>query len=143
MIRKNSGWKDFLVTLVAFVVIDMAYLSHSVSTIYRPGMGYIGKDKMETSDLVLGFATWVLLAVGCVAFVLPHAKTPTNALYGGALFGFIVYGVYNLTNKATLKQWDTKMMMTDMAWGTFLSGLVAWLIYHWQHNKHKRVTFRR
>ncbi len=35
----------------------------------------------------------------------------------GAAFGLAVYGVYNLTNKATLPGYSWKMVAVDTVWG--------------------------
>jgi len=36
-----------------------------------------------------------------------------------------MYGLYDLTNYATLTNYTLTMTVKDMAWGTFLSALVA------------------
>lgn len=142
MKHKSLNWKEFMVALVAFIVIDAAYLSHAVKNIYKPGMYPVGKEYMNNSDVIMGVVTWILLALGIKYFVMPLTSSPTNAFTNGALMGLIIYGVYNLTNKATLKAWDTKMMCTDIVWGTFLSGLVAWIVYHYRKSN-KKVSWRR
>ena len=43
----------------------------------------------------------------------------------GAAFGFFAYSTYDLTNIATLKDWPLAITLADMAWGTFLSGMVT------------------
>ena len=50
----------------------------------------------------------------------------------GALFGFISYATYDLTNLATLKDWPLQVTFIDLAWGTFLgasTSTVAHLLY--------------
>jgi len=41
--------------------------------------------------------------------------------------GLIIYGVYNLTNHATIKKYELKQTLIDMAWGTFLFTTVSYL----------------
>ena len=36
----------------------------------------------------------------------------------GALFGLVVYGVYDFTNYSTLRQWPLVLALADTAWGT-------------------------
>ena len=48
-----------------------------------------------------------------------------TAVWRGALFGFVAYATYDLTNMATLRGWPTIVTIIDMAWGTFLSAAVA------------------
>ena len=53
----------------------------------------------------------------------------TTALIYGALFGFFSYGVYDLTNMATLRNWTLTITLADLCWGTFLTGVSATLGY--------------
>ena len=43
----------------------------------------------------------------------------------GALFGLFTYGTYDLTNRATLRGFSTKLALVDWLWGTLLTGTVA------------------
>ncbi|MCI0353610.1 MAG: DUF2177 family protein, partial [Acidobacteria bacterium] len=43
----------------------------------------------------------------------------------GALFGFILYAGYDLTNYATLKGWSLKAALIDIVWGTVLTASSA------------------
>ena len=52
------------------------------------------------------FVVYVLLGTGIALFVIPRASTrPSAAAAFGALFGLVVYGVYDFTNYSTLRQW--------------------------------------
>jgi uncharacterized membrane protein len=43
----------------------------------------------------------------------------------GAGFGLIVYGVYDLTNYATLDRWPLALTLIDITWGMFICGTTA------------------
>ena len=55
------------------------------------------------------------------------ADKENATLLRGAVFGAVVYGVYNLTNKATLPGYGWAMVMVDTAWGATVFGLVAYI----------------
>ena len=38
----------------------------------------------------------------------------------GSLFGIILYGVYDFTAAAVLKNWDIKLAIKDILWGGFV-----------------------
>lgn len=61
-----------------------------------------------------------LMALAIMVFVLPLTNTVQQAVLYGALFGFISYGIYDLTNLATLSAWTIKFAAVDMVWGSFL-----------------------
>jgi uncharacterized membrane protein len=75
-------------------------------------------------------AVYILIALAIWFFVFQVAdssipKNPGKAFAVGATLGFSMYGLYDLTNFATLKGYTLEMTLVDMAWGTFLSGTAA------------------
>jgi uncharacterized membrane protein len=58
-------------------------------------------------------------AVGAVAFMVPIAAA------FGALFGRVVYGVYDFTNYSTLPQWPFVLTLADVGWGMCASVVKA------------------
>lgn len=56
----------------------------------------------------------------------------STALLQGAILGFSMYGLYDLTNFATLKDYTLEMTIVDTLWGTFAcgtaSGATAWFL---------------
>ena len=91
---------------------------------------------IQKSPLTIRFlpavAVYLLIALAIWFFVFQVAdssvaKNPGKAFAVGATLGFSMYGLYDLTNFATLKGYTLEMTLTDMAWGTFLSGTAAGL----------------
>lgn len=81
-------------------------------------------------NLPAAIFVWILITLGIALFVIsPEPKIPTlaDALWG-AIFGFIVYGVYDLTNLATLKDWPLLLTAIDMVWGTALCSATAFVM---------------
>jgi len=71
---------------------------------------------------------YVLYVFGVVVFaVLPAMSQQSwmTAVLLGALFGFIAYGTYDLTNLATLEGWPVIVSVVDMIWGAVLTATVA------------------
>jgi uncharacterized membrane protein len=50
-------------------------------------------------------------------------------LLSAAIFGFVTYATYDLTNMATLKDWPLLVTVVDLAWGTFISLAVSVITY--------------
>lgn len=78
-------------------------------------------------NLIPGLIVYLILALGITLFVFPLSSTLLESLIYGALFGFVIYGVYDLTNFSTLKNFSLKMTIADLMWGTFLLGIVSFL----------------
>ncbi len=118
---------------LAFVVMDLLWLGFIAAKFYRaqlsPFLG-ISEGRMEV-NIPAALATWALIVLGIVVFALPRASESGSVWSGflwGALFGFVVYGVYDLTNLSVLQGWPVAMTVVDMAWGTFACGTVGALM---------------
>lgn len=123
---------QFLVVAAAFAVIDAVWLK-SMNKFYRRHLGHLMSDKPH-----LGYAVvfYVLYIAGILFFALRPALDGGSWLtalgYGAALGGF-AYATYDLTNAATLKNWPLAIVVADILWGAFLTGLatvVGWLVFH-------------
>jgi uncharacterized membrane protein len=116
--------KQFITTLFVFLFIDLVWLGFIAKKIYDQLLTPFER----TLNWLPAVLTYLLLASGIFIFVLPFANNNTKALLYGALFGLITYGVYDLTNLATLKNWPTKLVVIDMIWGSFLCALTALIV---------------
>lgn len=126
MARQIAG---YLATLIAFAILDFLWISSMANTLYRPVM----KDMLLADfRLAPAIAFYLLYAFGIVFFaVLPAIRGGDlgSAIFFGAVLGLVAYGTYDLTNYATLKNWDTKITVIDMIWGSFATALAAVLGY--------------
>ena len=119
----------YLVTLVAFLVIDFIWLSTMASRLYRPAIGDLLADNFRLAPAVIFY---LIYAAGLTFLaVRPAFQTGewTTALLYGAVVGFMAYATYDLTNQATLKSWSTTLTVADLLWGTFVSAAAATIGY--------------
>lgn len=115
----------YLVCTVAFFALDFAWLSFATPRIYRPQLGDLLAPQPRLA-VAAGF--YLLYVVGILALaVVPGLGegSMVGALWRGALFGFLAYATYDLTNLATIRGWPWPMSLVDMVWGTTLTGTVA------------------
>lgn len=76
-------------------------------------------------------AVYLLIPVGVALFVMPLASgSPHKALLWGALFGAVLYGVYDFTNHALLKGWPPVVVVVDIIWGAVLCGVTAIVTFY-------------
>ncbi|MBP9771755.1 MAG: DUF2177 family protein [Candidatus Pacebacteria bacterium] len=118
--------KLFIIALGTFLILDGVWLLVVAKGIYARAIGPLMLEKINY--IAVG-GVYFFLVVALLYFVILPGLSAGNALLsitlGGALLGFIVYGVYDMTNLATLKGWTLSISLIDMAWGTFVSGVVA------------------
>lgn len=68
---------------------------------------------------------YVVMIAGLWWFAVRGTASWQAAATQGAGLGALVYGVYDLTNHATLQRFPLSYALADWAWGTFLFGTVA------------------
>lgn len=115
----------YFVTLVVFLGIDFVWLTRVARRLYAENLGELLLQKPRLAAAALFYALYV---VGIVVFaVSPALKTDSTgtALLSGALFGFLAYATYDMTNFATLRNWPFVVTVVDMAWGAVLTGVSA------------------
>lgn len=122
--------KVYLVAVVSFFAIDMAWLGFIAKDIYKEQLGFIMKTNF---NWVAAFIFYFIYIFGLVFFVINPALEKGQffyALFVGALFGFITYATYDLTNLSTLENWPIKITIIDLLWGTVLGASVSSLTYY-------------
>ncbi len=118
------------VSFVTIVFLDYVWLGLIMNKFYVQNLGAIARIQEGKIQPVYWAAAvvYILLAVGVVYFVLPKVGPGTsflNVFLAGALMGLIIYGVYDMTNYATLKDFPVNLAFADMAWGATVTGLAT------------------
>jgi uncharacterized membrane protein len=120
-------FKLAVIGAVAFMVLDGVWLGLLMKNFYRDQLAPIVRlaDGGIAPNWPAAFVVYVLLGTGIAVFVMPYASSVTLAVTYGALFGLVVYGVYDFTNYSTLRQWPFVLTLADVAWGAVASAACA------------------
>lgn len=119
----------WITTAVAFGILDAIWLSQIGPKLYRP---LIGELLAPAVNWPAAIAFYLIYVSGIVYFAVAPAldkQSLVTALINGAVFGFVAYATYDLTNHATMRVWDIRVTLYDMAWGTVASALAAGAAY--------------
>lgn len=112
-------------TAAIFLAIDAIWLSKIATRFYFDRIGHLLMDK---PNLGAAAVFYIIYVVGILIFaVLPALRNESfcHALVYGGLFGFFAYLTYDMTNYATMRDWPFTVVVVDVLWGTFLSGVSA------------------
>jgi uncharacterized membrane protein len=113
---------DFLVGAAAILALDSVYLGVS-KTSWRKMISDIQGSDLEVR-LLPAIGVYILMSFALHYFVIRQSRT----IYDAALLGFIIYGVFDLTNAALFKKYKFLPALVDMAWGAVLFGLSAYTV---------------
>lgn len=116
----------YFISLPIFIFLDLVWLSFLMKDFYQTRLGYL-----------LGEVNWVAAVVFYLVFIFGitffvtypvwSGEMKVNAIVLGALFGFITYATYDLTNQATVRDWPVLVTIVDMIWGAVLGATVSFL----------------
>ncbi|MHC5191290.1 MAG: DUF2177 family protein [Planctomycetota bacterium] len=119
----------YAVSVPVFFAVDMIWLGVIAKGFYRKALEPLLTPNINwTAAIVFYF----LFLVGILIFALLPGMEKRSLRYTvlmAALFGFIAYATYDLTNLATLRDWPLLLSMVDMLWGAFLSASTAGTTY--------------
>jgi uncharacterized membrane protein len=91
---------------------------------YESQISNIQNQSLKVNYLYAFFA-YILMLIGLFVYCIPNIdkknKIKTSLIYG-FLFGLILYGVYDFTAAAVIRNWDMKTAIYDMIWGALLFG---------------------
>jgi uncharacterized membrane protein len=130
-----AAWKAFLLLLPIFAVIDLVYLGVIMKGFYDHEFGSLARRAGGgiAPRWIAATIVYLLIPAGIILFVRPQlgaGSTVLNALMWGALYGLIVYGVYDFTNRAIIDRYSLTLTLADWAWGMVICGTTT-AILHW------------
>lgn len=111
--------------LPIFLLGDMIWLGGIAKGFYSKNLGHLMR---ETPDWITAAVFYLLYVIGILIFAIIPAMEKRSlflAIILGALFGFFTYATYDLTNRATLRDWPLLVVLVDIAWGALLTAATA------------------
>lgn len=122
----HNYFYSYITAFVAMTIIDFVWLTRVAPAFYRKHIGSILAEKTNTIAAALFYLIFILGVTFFVVFPSwsQHRSLLDTALIG-ALFGFVTYATYDLTNNATVKNWPAIVTVVDMTWGTVLVSAVS------------------
>ena len=124
----NHRLAAYLAAVATMLLLDLLWLGWVARPLYLQGLGHLMADSPMWWAAALFYAVYGLGLLR-FAIAMPAARvaagTLAQAARAGALFGFVAYATYDLTNLATLRDWPVALAFIDIAWGTLASAAAA------------------
>jgi len=115
---------DFLLLLSAiiFITIDFIYLN-VIKDYFQNQIKMVQGSPIKINYLGAALC-YILLIVGINYFIIKPRKSVSDAF----LLGIVIYGVYETTNYALLKNWSILTVIIDTLWGGLLFASTTYII---------------
>jgi uncharacterized membrane protein len=121
-----NNWSEIktvgLATII-ILVLDAIYLT-STSAILVPQITKIQNAPVQFR--LLGAILCYICLVGGIYYFILREHRP---IFDAFLLGIVIYGVYEFTNYAILKQWKWEIVVMDTLWGGILMALTTFFVY--------------
>jgi len=113
--------KEYLLTSLILLGLDFIYLS--LTKKYFNDQVKLVQGTPIKLNIIATIACYILLSMGIFYFIIKKNFSYFESFY----LGIFVYGVYDLTTMAILKNWKWNTVVMDTLWGGTLFVLVKFL----------------
>ena len=103
-----------LVSAIFFVSLDFVYLS-LIKNYFLNQIKLVQGSPVTTNFLAI-IICYIFLIIGINYFIIK----PKRSIQDAFLLGIVIYGVYETTNWALLKNWSILTVIIDTLWGGIL-----------------------
>jgi uncharacterized membrane protein len=107
-------WKDLAVITATFLIMDGTYFTVN-SKFLTDTVKNVQKSTIQTKYGAVAL-TYVFMIATLYYFIIRPNRKAMDAFY----LGVGVYGIYELTNYATLTNWPLSLVLMDTLWGGIL-----------------------
>ena len=119
--------KVIVLSIVLFLVLDALFIGAMMKN-WQSLLLRVQGEKLEVK-MLSAIGAYIVMVLAWVYFVykpyLIH-KNIWTAVKTGAVLGFVIYGIFELTNHAIIKKWDFSFVVMDTVWGSVLYALVSY-----------------
>lgn len=112
----------YILTAIIMLILDSIYLTLT-KNYYSNLILKIQKSPININYPAM-IGCYLLLIIGINYFIIKENKSILEAF----LLGIVIYGVFDLTNKAIINDWDYQTVIMDSLWGGILFALTTFII---------------
>ncbi len=119
----------YLAAATVFIVVDLIWIALVVLDLYEREIGDMLSDSPNgalAGVFYIGYLAGILLLASLPAV---EKRSWKKAAINGAVLGALAYGTYTVTNYVVFTGWTMTLVVTDILWGAFITGLCAVVAY--------------
>jgi uncharacterized membrane protein len=118
---------DYLKFLIIYVIIDLVWIL-GARKLHNQTVEKVQGSPLKADPIPI--ALYYLMAPLAYIFIIkPHAKNMSDVIKMAALVGALMFGTFDLTNKAIFKNYTWSYAIMDIMWGIFSITLVSVLCW--------------
>ena len=114
-----------LVAALVVLILDALWVHFVMNPRYHTMIEEIQRGTSMRVRAPAAVLAYGFMIIGLLVFCVRDDDAPVKAAMRGALFGFVLYGVYDCTNAAIFDRFEISLAVLDVAWGAFVYGLAT------------------
>ena len=119
----NTIVKDLVIVSVVLLLLDFVFLTAN-KKMFESQVIQVQRTALQMRPLG-AVACYIFLIFGLYYFIIRQRCSILEAF----LLGVVIYGVYETTSYALLKNWSINTVMLDTVWGGVLFALTTAITY--------------
>jgi uncharacterized membrane protein len=138
---KLPSLKTFIIVLVIMLILDAFWLGWFAKPIYTQFLQKLNPTTPTHSIRIIpAVLSYLIMGFTLSLLVIPLVSSPSSSgsllqlplllnsfLIGGLGWGLTAYGIYNMTNLATIGVYPFWIVSYDVLWGIFLGTITTYL----------------
>ena len=108
--------------LVLYILMDLVWIKKSYK-LYNDSVNKIQNEDIQLR-IMQSILAYTLLIINVLFVLLPH----TTSVLHFSISGLVIYGVYNATTYAILKDYPLKVAIIDTIWGLVSHTILGFLL---------------
>jgi len=125
--ESKKGTLRGLIVIISLIIFDLIWF-------------YFTKRYYPITKKVNYFTAFLSYLILCSAIAVQQPGNYLEALVYSALVGFVVYGIFNLTNYSILAEWKFSIMTMDIIWGIINCAIAGSILYYIYNNLFKTIN---
>ena len=114
---------NLIISSILLLSVDSLYLS-LIKDFFKKQIEKVQKSSFQI-NIYGAVLSYLFLIIGINYFIIQPRRSYVDAF----LLGLVIYGVYEGTTYALLKDWNINTVVIDTLWGGILFTLVTYLTY--------------
>jgi uncharacterized membrane protein len=119
--------KTYLLFLLVYILVDLVWIYGAQNMHLKMVQDVQGSSLSANMYAALLYYLLAGLLFACI--VKPYATTEKDVIKLAALLGLLMFGTFDLTNKALFKGYTWKYVILDMMWGVFSITLTSYIVW--------------
>lgn len=122
------NFKILLISSIILLILDMIYINLVILKTFKKMIVNIQNTSIKVR-LLPAILCYIVLIFSLNYFILNTKNTLKQKMINAFILGLVIYSVYDLTNYATISNWNWMVVFIDSLWGGLLFAITTFLTY--------------